>query len=108
MNGCLSEEQFHLFLAEQLGDGERAALAEHVETCLACQDLLERLTTDQDVRRWRQQVLHARCGRDASGNGETGLEIPLLQGHDVLIEEAGGNSRPAVPGYEILAELGRG
>ena len=46
MNSCPSREQLRQLLAEQLGDGDRAALESHLEGCVACQESMASLSDE--------------------------------------------------------------
>src|SRR5262249_44543786 len=109
MRHCPSPELIADLLADRLGNADRAALEEHVEHCPPCQEALLRLTGDADTSRWQQ--LYA--GLPQPGEAEV-----LGLGHllDELAPTVTTGSPPepwsagipALAGYEILGELGRG
>jgi WD40 repeat protein len=114
MRHCPCPELIADLLADRLGDADRAALEEHVEHCPACQQALERLTGDAATSRWQQ--LYAGLPRpgeaEVTGLGDLlGELVPAASAATAPPGPPGAPSAvglPAVPGYEILGELGRG
>jgi serine/threonine protein kinase len=124
MTSCPSDEQFSDLLADALSTAERDTLARHVEGCASCQDELARLTRIPDVESWRLAEQPARgseaeervvrrlkqvppssaVSRPEQANGPAG-DSPLAAGPTPA---AINSEAPAVPGFEILGELGRG
>src|SRR5262245_7647085 len=113
MRHCPSPEQIADLLADRLGDSDRAALEEHVEHCPVCLEALERLTGDAEVSRWQQ--LYAGLPRPGA------IEVPNLEPLLGVLAPTGttptaslgfpreaAEGLPAVAGYEILEEIGRG
>src|SRR5439155_7241778 len=108
MSNCPPVEQLQLMLDDRLSDAEERTLTAHVNTCVACQEQLEQLTSAavlpgearRDgldpaaatvlVKRW----LYPSPQATGEGNGEA---APLAA-----------ERWPPVRGYEILGELGRG
>jgi WD40 repeat protein/serine/threonine protein kinase len=78
------------FLADEVNDGERTEIELHVETCRRCQEQLEQLTAHEGAN-WPV------------------LPVPWDDGQappqDLAVPVA---AAPAVPGYQIVRELGRG
>jgi tetratricopeptide (TPR) repeat protein len=118
LNRCPTAEQLRELLAERLGESERAALETHIETCPACQGLLTVLAghlppptvctgapgpatvqgtcTRRLLERLKQQPAPWQApAADAQATGPA--EPPAAR-----------EARPAVAGYEILGELGKG
>jgi WD40 repeat protein len=114
MSECPRLELIADLLADRLGDADRAAFEEHVEQCTACQDALERLTGDADATRWQRlyaglappgEAEVAGLGRLVGDLAPTGSAATVSPG---LPREPADAGLPAVAGYEILGELGRG
>jgi WD40 repeat protein len=83
MNNCPSLERLYDLLAERLAGPEAETLEAHVEVCATCHQALERLTA-AGAAATLPPVAAAPAGPDR-------LTVP-----------------PAVPGYDILGEVGRG
>jgi WD40 repeat protein len=96
-------------LADRLGGAGRAALEEHVEHCAACQEALERLTGDADTSRWQQlyEGLPRPGEAEVPGLGRLLVDLAPTATHGPFPEAADAGF-PAIAGYEILGELGRG
>src|SRR5262245_19300513 len=124
MPSCPSDETLTGLLADALTLAERDSLARHVEGCAPCQERLDRLTGTPDAERWR------RAGHPPQGcEAEEGMvrrlkRVPPSSAAHRLGQAdrpAGDSPRaadptpavadsepPAVPGFEIRGELGRG
>jgi serine/threonine protein kinase len=116
VTSCPPDEQLTGLLADTLSTADQDAVARHVEGCPSCQEKLARWTRASEVETWRRAE-HPPPGSEA----EEGL-VRRLKGmlpspaptrRRQAAETAGdsppaGDSTPAVPGYEILGELGRG
>ncbi|AWM35932.1 Serine/threonine-protein kinase PrkC [Gemmata obscuriglobus] len=115
MRTCPPVDELRQFLDERLGE-RTAAVADHVESCPACQKALGELVgTGPDVGRLFRAPCHTsgdeprpgflRRLSDMLAPGSTLTRVALrgplwpLGGHD---------PPPAVPGYEILERIGRG
>jgi WD40 repeat protein len=124
MMSCPGREQLERMLAARGGDGVGEGLVQHVESCGACQQVLESLTA---VAEWGPGLedwpaLAARRAQEpdpflrrlqhappwAPDHGAN-REAPAQSGSEgTSIDGSAGRSAPAVAGYEILGELGRG
>ncbi len=117
---CPPRQAFESFLAGQLGPSESGTLATHAEDCTSCQALLEELSTATVSIRGLSAL-----GKNGPSDPEPssiflarlsdGLRPPpswdsSSPAKTIEQDSAGGNSQqwPPLPGYEILAELGRG
>src|SRR5262245_27424741 len=115
MTSCPSTEQLRQMLADGLTDSE--AVESHVEACALCQQALERLTTGPDAPPGPGSTSESggdflrRLERQPPTGAWPGPERrqetpdPTVPGGD---EPEGPEPPPAVAGYEILGELGRG
>jgi serine/threonine protein kinase len=113
---CPSDETLTGLLADALTVAERDGLGRHVEGCAPCQEKLARLTGGPEAERWR------RAGQPPQGpEAEEGVVRRLKRVPPPTAPhrpgQAGGPAgepppaagpTPAVPGFEILGELGRG
>jgi WD40 repeat protein len=118
MSRCPSLEQLEQLLEEQLDDAEQRAVSQHIGNCDLCQETLEHLTeggADEALlsslrvpipaeisgsaasaaTSFLAHLKHARPGRSPAGSDHPHPELSTSQ-------------PPAVDGYEILKELGRG
>ncbi len=112
MTPCPAEEQFRRLLDDTLVLAERAPLEAHVESCASCQQTLERLTADS---LWRPLPACAVAAQDVSPGAECPPAVPAAAGwmaETTAHAETSGPDPPRageqVPGYDILARLGRG
>jgi WD40 repeat protein len=110
MSTCPSDEQLRLWLDEGLDGAAEQDLADHLEACAGCQQALDRLTAvGAGVDATPDAV-----GRQPPGDTEPWRSALRVLGRQLLGDtqaEAVGRSAPAwpqVPGYEFLAELGKG
>src|SRR5262245_25013688 len=122
MTLCPSDEQLAGLLADALTTAERDAVVGHVEGCASCAERLARLTgtleTETSLR-----AEHPLQGSEAEDEMMRRLKqkpqwlVPTLQLHGsrpagdlpyARTPTAVGSEPPAVPGYEILGEVGRG
>jgi serine/threonine protein kinase len=121
---CPSDETLTGLLTDALTPAERDSLARHVEGCAPCQGRLARLTEVPDTEVWRRGE-HPRQGCEAEEGVVNRLKrLPPsadVHGPGQADGPAGGtppaadaapaavaSEPPAVPGYEIQRELGRG
>jgi eukaryotic-like serine/threonine-protein kinase len=124
MTFCPSGEKLPGLLADALSTAERDALTRHVEGCASCQEQLARMTGIPDTGMWRraerplpgseaEEEMMRRLKRMPSWLVPT-VALPAARPggqspHAVTPRPvAVGSEPPAVPGYEILGELGRG
>ena len=123
MSSCPSNEQLTGLLSDSLSVGERDGVARHVEGCGACQQALARLTGIPDTEKWLRAE-HPPRGSDDEEELVRRLKRTSPSSASLLSEPAerpAGDSpgvvaaaaareaeRPAVPGYDVLRELGRG
>jgi serine/threonine protein kinase len=124
MPSCPSDATLTGLLADALTRAERDRLARHVEGCTPCQNRLARLTEIPDAERWRH-VEHPPRGLEAEEDVVRRLKQvpPSAAAHRLEQADrppgdwppAAGptpfavvSGPPAVPGFEVLAELGRG
>jgi serine/threonine protein kinase/WD40 repeat protein len=103
MTDCPAREQLRLLLDGELADAAEREVSAHVEGCARCQQVLEEMTA----------VTAARAPTPPGGARVSDGDLQRLRG---LLPPARGSSAevpaltvwPAVPGYEVLRELGRG
>src|SRR5262245_45576981 len=110
--GCPTPDELAAFGAGRLPDGALDAVAAHLEGCADCRALLSELDgcpdpLEQELRRPVPGGLFSGDGgaarRDAHAPGAPGAgDSPRAP------EGPAAERRPAVPGYELLDELGRG
>src|SRR3954467_1028166 len=124
MTSCPSDEELTDLLADALAASERDSLARHVEGCASCQEQLARLSRTPDTEMWRRSEHQPRGAWDEGGvmwrlkrmpSGLAAADPTRAERTHGWPDHAGthgpaalGCERPAVPGYEILGELGRG
>src|SRR5262249_54182032 len=116
MSRCPGRDRFDLYLAESLDDDSREELERHVESCSACQELLEALTEVADCVLVPRPEVAAGVAAGAEDWGR-GLQQPPPGGARPLgrrgdpregSDEQASRAPPVIPGYELLGELGRG
>ncbi len=90
---CPSLDDFLLLVAERLDPHQSAVLEDHLRGCAACSAVRRQLQGSDTV-----QTID-RPARPEAGE-------PTLPPRDAA--PADGPTRPGVPGYEVLSELGRG
>jgi serine/threonine protein kinase len=124
MNLCPSDQKITGLLVDALSPAERDALARHLEGCASCQQKLARLTATAVPETWRRAVQPPRGSSAEEGIMQRLKSRPPWQAIADPTQEAMANvhspravsrkpgsvggERPAVPGYEIFGELGRG
>jgi serine/threonine protein kinase len=124
MRSCPSDETLTGLLAYALTTAERDSLARHLEGCDHCQEKLACLTETPDTAMW-QRVRHQPQGCEVEARVLRRLKRmrPSAAAHRLeQVNKAACDSLPAadhtavalaseppaVPGYKILGELGRG
>ena len=127
MNPCPTRQQLQQLLAGQLPDDLERGVSAHLESCAACQQVMEQLTTFQSRPLPEPTGVPPAAGparRTAAppaGTRPRLSDVLLRRMQDLLptcpptisvMESApaptAGPDWPAVPGYEVLRELGRG
>jgi WD40 repeat protein/serine/threonine protein kinase len=111
MTPCPSRDELAAYLTDRLSSAEEHTLAAHVQECASCQGLLERLVEDGGGPPAPTRVQVAPAGfRPPAGFVEQLREQVLRESGDKTKDESAGRAAvpPAVPGYEMLEELGRG
>ncbi len=114
---CPSHEQLARLLAEQLTGADLAMVQAHVEGCAGCQAVLEQLTAAGHTNytappalpggvSFLQKLMHQPPPgfQSSATHLDPGLRS-LVQGAS---SSAGQSVLPSLPGYQLLAELGRG
>src|SRR5262245_24227549 len=102
--GCPTAEELAAFGVGRLPDGALEAVAAHLEGCAACRALLSALDgrpdpLEQELRRPLPPGLLSGGGGTPEPTAGDTAGYPAARTVDGL---------PAVPGYEVLDELGRG
>src|SRR5262249_15779765 len=114
ITACPSEEQLTDLLAEALSKTEQDALARHVDGCAACQKELASLAGIPEPEPWRRaEHPPRRAGAEDEVMRRLKRRPSWLTLPDPMQAATGGPAAvgcepPAVPGYEILEEVGRG
>jgi serine/threonine protein kinase/WD40 repeat protein len=100
---CPTAEQLAHLLAEELAEPERKCVEGHVETCLACQEILERMTAvGLDAA---DKVSPSKVVGETSVRRSQAGEAALLER---VIAAPPDSIWPTLPGYDIAEVLGRG
>jgi serine/threonine protein kinase/WD40 repeat protein len=102
-NTCPPDEELDGFLNEALPEERIDWLSAHVDGCSLCQKRLDRLTHGGDGVRFNElsSLLHA----GVASHPEAGT---LVNGVHPLPPPPRLTGLPSVPGFDVLAELGRG
>jgi WD40 repeat protein/tetratricopeptide (TPR) repeat protein len=115
MKACPPQDQLAALLADRLAEADAQALETHLESCPACQQVLEQLTraatltgrcSDQSFLRRLEQSTSPVDFESAPGVDSQSLPPTVAPSEPPPREIRPG--WPVVPGYEILGELGRG
>ena len=105
----VSEQVLIEFLDGSLASAERTSLEKHLDDCLACQHQLARLTSDSVTEKWRGLLKKSRKYREEFDRiARNSLSAKLSCGRLESATENDRTSLPTVPGYAVLAEIGRG
>jgi serine/threonine protein kinase/formylglycine-generating enzyme required for sulfatase activity/tetratricopeptide (TPR) repeat protein len=117
MTECPAWEQLLGLLSERLSGAEAERVGEHVETCARCQQALDDLSAtsrtdpgtpapgDQPRPEFLRRLREAGPGASDTPHGDNGVATTRPPS-DGAPADAG--EWPAVAGYEVLGELGRG
>ncbi|MGO9467246.1 MAG: serine/threonine-protein kinase [Isosphaeraceae bacterium] len=133
MQTCPTQDQLMRFLGDLLERPEREALAEHIQTCVRCQQLLVQITTGPETACCSSSC---RVGDDLVARVLAQVRVngpgPVLTGAEgerpvddeaapAQVEESAGETgeraaaaaapsrrHPAIDGYTIIREIGRG
>ena len=102
MNGCPDRRLLERFLNESFVDTELDGLEHHLESCASCRQTLEELSDDAS---WKFELRRAVSELLEKGDPEepadpAGMTAAALEHAPRVI--------PAVPGYDLQVELGRG
>src|SRR5690242_7862619 len=124
MHSCPAHEALAGLLADALTPDERGSLALHVEGCAPCQEKLARLTGSPDTVKWRcaEHPPHGSDAEDGMLRRLKRVPPPSAACRPAQADGPAGDSTgpadptpgatdsepPAVPGFEVLRELGRG
>jgi WD40 repeat protein/tetratricopeptide (TPR) repeat protein/predicted Ser/Thr protein kinase len=119
MNNCPARDQLALLLAERLGGPEAERVEAHVQGCARCQEALGALCggglTDPgtpaaapEPRSEFLRRLREACPDAGDHSARAGVRAPTLPPPGGTATGAAAEGWPAVPGYEVLGELGRG
>jgi hypothetical protein len=120
MSGCFPEKTLRRFLDATLLESQAEAVAQHLGDCAVCQEVLEQLTRSPDAR-VPGVVGPSRAPADRTADLDflqalknhpphpSPAAAPLPDDTNAGPEPPGpAGAPPAIPGYEILGELGRG
>lgn len=124
MKSCPPKNDYERMLENLLSEDAELRLAEHLEGCPACQQLLESLTSIGDVSNATRQASPSSQSEDRSDNygatsgdqpRELAALLPLVdlsqadtRSEPNLVPSQPSYSELEIPGYELLGELGRG
>ncbi len=119
MAGCPTQDQLQSFLAGSLAGAEEEAICGHVDGCTTCQGVMELLVSGASVApasRSAEPVPDEDVlKRLKAGPPGPGWSAPVwdMSDHAVKMSFATGTATdpstlPEIPGYEVIAELGRG
>jgi WD40 repeat protein len=117
MTPCPARELLQQLLADQLAGPQAEALEAHVEGCSSCQQLLEQWTRSTDDGQGEEQPALEESGaaflrrleRDqAAAARACPTGAAALTPLSLTRQLPAPTDLPAVPGYDILGELGRG
>jgi WD40 repeat protein/serine/threonine protein kinase len=115
---CPGREQLDRFLADELPPAKVSEIETHVENCTACRESLAHLSQLSSVLEYPQQVAKSQSSSSISPEFLARMKNRQFQVSDrtksappsgsVPGQIAVNTTLPSVPGYEVLAEIGRG
>ncbi len=123
MTPCTTEEQLKRFLRDQLDDRERETVADHLEECATCQGLLDQITrapgangrepADTEQAKQNVRLLEALKAKGPQSVNPTGDDVPVQVDSSAATDDIARQSRPiasypAIDGFRIIREVGRG
>jgi WD40 repeat protein len=106
MSRCPTPAELEQLLEEELSDSRQRAVSAHVGACARCRAALERMT-EQTCRLGGRHPPPPESA-DVLDRLKQAPPSTALFGGGTLNRAAGGERPPAVDGYEVLGELGRG
>lgn len=111
MGTCPNRETLQLLLDGKVTGEDWVTLSDHLETCPACRELLDRLSADPVSCRWRRWHNQTDPPDDTTARLLRRLVEEALPSGDAVTPHSEGTpfvrlSSP--PGYEVLDEIGRG
>jgi serine/threonine protein kinase len=108
MSTCPSEARLRQLLADQLSGPDGTDLETHLETCGSCRQTLEiLLATDLDLRAVPQALAERQDDVPREVLEDLKKFVPPVDLRPLSLRRVAGRL-PAVPGYEVLEELGHG
>ena len=102
MKSCPTRDRLELFLEDLLAASDREDLSAHVAACASCQETLEHLTEEPEALRGALSSTR----RPAASSSASYLS--RLRAPPPAARGPANGELPAVAGYDVLAELGRG
>ncbi|MDB5311027.1 MAG: pknB 39 [Gemmataceae bacterium] len=106
MPACPSDTDLTGFLNESLPPDRAGPVSSHVDDCPSCQSRLDKLTEATEAPRYRDLSTLTRSGGPVAEEPPPDA-VTRIPGQ-ALQNIRGGGGLPAVPGFDVVAELGRG
>jgi len=133
MTPCATQDQLERFLRDQLEERERETVADHLDLCVTCQGILDRITRAPGTN-GRELSDPARANQDArmleALKAKRPTPLELAEQHEQTVDHSGKvapievdsgaarddvarpsqlvESYPAIDGFRIIREVGRG